>query len=91
MNALQKLARRFGVVEVMQRVVGEAGFARAVEQRLRALADADHDVDRLRDRAPGVAVELQLLLAELQHVADDGDAPAVASACVISSSVRASA
>ena len=36
-------------------------------------------------------MELQLLLAELQHVADDGDAPAVTSAWVMSSSVRASA
>ena len=58
----------------MQRVVREARFTRAVEESLRALADADDGRHFARDGAAGVAVEVELLLAELQHVADHGDA-----------------
>ena len=60
----------------MQAVVREAGLSRAVEERAAPLADADDDVDRLRHASPRFGVVLELALAELQHVADDGDAAA---------------
>ncbi len=58
-------------------LVGEAGLARAVEQGGAAPPDADDDVDARRDGAAGLVVVLELPVAQLQHVAENGDAPAV--------------
>src|SRR5207248_10391525 len=73
---LQELSGARGVVEVVQAIVGEAGLFRAVEERAAPPADADDDVDRLRHAPPRLGVVLDLALAELQQVADDGDAAA---------------
>ena len=60
MKVFEKLAGALRVVEVVQFVVGESRFARAVEQRARALADADDGVDAPGNRAAGVAVIVEL-------------------------------
>jgi len=75
-ECLQKSAGALGVVEVVKIAVAESCFGRPFEQRARAFADADDGVDALRDGPAGVTMVVELFVAELQHVADDGDAAA---------------
>src|SRR5258708_23174872 len=75
-EGLQKRSRGLGIGEVMKPVIREAGFACAFEQRPAARSDTDDDINARRYRTACVAVVVERFLAQLQHVAENGDAPA---------------
>ena len=53
---------------------GEPGVSRAVEQRVAAPADSDHEIDIERNSTAGFVVIFELAFPQLEHVADHGDA-----------------